>query len=110
MQFIQGHANDVFKKKNSSEQVAVKFLILVSTLIEELQLIQENVAICQIARRMNQDPDMPEIVNNFSIMEVSVILDKFTVVCLSFLVWSPRLLLFSFINLWNCLKLFCNMV
>lgn len=105
MQHIQDLANDVFKKKNYSEQVAVKFLILVSTLIEELQLIQEKVASCQVARRTNQDLDMPEIVDNFSFMEESVIFDKFGVVSLSILVWFT-LYFSAYIYMWNNLQLF----
>lgn len=86
MQFIQDNGNDVFRKKNYLELRAVKFLILIASLIEELQVIQEKLATYQVARRMNEDLNMPRIVVNFSFMEESVIFDKFGVVFLSFLV------------------------
>lgn len=98
MQFIQDQGSDVFKKKNHLELMGVKFLNLIASLIDELQVIQEKVAMCQVARRMNKDLNMPIIVDNFSFMEESVIFDKFGVVFLSFLVWIITIV-FSFINL-----------
>ncbi|KAH6767928.1 tRNA/rRNA methyltransferase family protein [Perilla frutescens var. frutescens] len=85
LKFIQDNGNDVFIKKNYLEWVAVKFLILVSSLVEELQVIQEKAAIFQVARRMNGDLDMPRIADDLSFMEESFIFDKFAVVFLSFL-------------------------
>lgn len=69
----------------------MKFLILVSSLVEELQVIQKKAAICQVARRTNGDLVMPRIVDNLSFMEESVILDEFVVVFLAFLVWVTHL-------------------
>ncbi|XP_057773845.1 uncharacterized protein LOC130993110 isoform X2 [Salvia miltiorrhiza] len=85
LKFIQDHRTDVFKKKNYLELMAVKFLILIASLIEELQVIQEKVAIFQVAKIKNEDLNMPTIVDNFTFMEESVIFVKFGVVFLSFL-------------------------
>ncbi|KAI3453453.1 hypothetical protein Pfo_010116 [Paulownia fortunei] len=85
LKFIQDHGGDVCKQKNYSEWVAVKFLILVSCLVEELQVIQERTAMCRVTRRMNKHLDFPRIVDNLSFTEESTIFDKFAVVLFSFL-------------------------
>ncbi|XP_042008836.1 uncharacterized protein LOC121757352 isoform X1 [Salvia splendens] len=82
--FIEDHGHAIFKK-NNSELTAVKFLILIASLIEELQVIKEKVAIVPVTRIVNENLNMPTIVDNFSFMEESIIFDKFGVVFLSFL-------------------------
>ncbi|EPS74154.1 hypothetical protein M569_00595, partial [Genlisea aurea] len=42
LKIIQGYCSKIFRQKNHIELVPVKFLILVSSLIEELEFIQEN--------------------------------------------------------------------
>lgn len=98
MQFIQERGGDICKQKNYLEWVPVKFLILVSCLVEELQKIQEKTTIYQVTKRMNRHHDFPSIVQNLSSTGESIIFDKFAAVLFSFMVWisSETLLLYCF--------------
>ncbi|KAL0326606.1 UNVERIFIED_CONTAM: hypothetical protein Sangu_1738600 [Sesamum angustifolium] len=86
MQFIEDHSGDVCKKKNYSEWAPVKFLILVSRLVEEVQIIQERTAKHCLSGGMKGETDFPGRIDNLSFTEESIIIDKFVVVLLSFLV------------------------
>ncbi|KAK4423009.1 putative methyltransferase TARBP1 [Sesamum alatum] len=85
MQFIEDHGGGVCKKKNFSEWEPVKFLILVSRLVEEVQIIQERTAKHCLSGRMKGETDFPGRIDNLSFVEESIIIDKFVVVLLSFL-------------------------
>lgn len=86
MQFIHDHGGAVCKMKDHLEWVPVKFLILVCSLVEELQIIQEKKTTCRVTREMNNDLDTSGTADNLCYTEESIIFDKFTVVWLSFLV------------------------
>ncbi|KAL7150015.1 hypothetical protein ABFS83_05G079800 [Erythranthe nasuta] len=84
LKFIQDQGDEVCKQKNYSELVAVKFLILISSLVEELQVIQERTAICRVTKKMDREL-VRSLVDNPSFTEESIIFDKFAVVLFSFL-------------------------
>lgn len=86
MQFIQDHGGDVYKMKDHLEWVAAKFLILVCSLVEELQIIQERTTTCRVTRGMNSDLDTPRAADKLCCMDESIFFDKFTVLWISFLV------------------------
>ncbi|KAL8528968.1 hypothetical protein ACS0TY_006437 [Phlomoides rotata] len=83
LKFIQDHGGDVYKMKDCLEWVAVKFLILVCSLVKELQIFQERTTTCRVTRGMNSDLDTPRTADCLCCMEESIIFDKFTVVWLS---------------------------
>ncbi|KAK6146391.1 hypothetical protein DH2020_020260 [Rehmannia glutinosa] len=85
LKFIQDHGGDVCKQKNSLEWVPVKFLILISSLIEEFQVIQGRTAMYRVTRRIKRDLDFPSMVDNRSFTEESIVFDKFAAVLFSFL-------------------------
>ncbi|KAL0446379.1 UNVERIFIED_CONTAM: hypothetical protein Slati_1765800 [Sesamum latifolium] len=85
LKFIEDHGGDVCKKKNYSEWAPVKFLILVSRLIEEVQILQERTAKHCLSGRMKGETDFPGRIDNLSFTEESIIIDKFVVVLISFL-------------------------
>ncbi|KAL0372987.1 UNVERIFIED_CONTAM: hypothetical protein Scaly_0980300 [Sesamum calycinum] len=77
MQFIEDHSGDVCKKKNYSEWAPVKFLILVSRLVEEVQIIQERTAKHCLSGGIKGETDFPGRIDNLSFTEESIIIDKF---------------------------------
>ncbi|GFP96490.1 hypothetical protein PHJA_001793100 [Phtheirospermum japonicum] len=85
LKFVEDHGADVCKLKNSLERVAVKFLILVSSMIDELQVIQGRAAMHRVTGRMNRVFVSPSVVDNLSFSEESIIFDKLVTVLFSFL-------------------------
>ncbi|XP_020547413.1 uncharacterized protein LOC105155957 isoform X2 [Sesamum indicum] len=85
LKFIEDHGGDVCKKKNYSEWAPVKFFILVSRLVEEVQLIQESAAKHCLSGGMKRETYFPGRIDNLSFTEEPIIIDKFVVVLLSFL-------------------------
>ncbi|PIN08693.1 hypothetical protein CDL12_18734 [Handroanthus impetiginosus] len=84
LKFIQDHGGEICEK-NFLEWAAVKFLILVSSLVEELLVIQARTAKYRMAGRVKRDLDFPVIVDDLSFTEEPIIFYKFAVVLFSFL-------------------------
>ncbi|XP_059657675.1 uncharacterized protein LOC132304137 isoform X2 [Cornus florida] len=82
--FIKNHGVDG-KRTKHLEWVPVRFLILVLSLIQELQIIQERMAVCGIKRRTRLELGLPEIVDHLSSAEASVVVENFTELLFSIL-------------------------
>ncbi|XP_073307956.1 uncharacterized protein [Primulina huaijiensis] len=82
LKFILDYGGDIFKNKNHVEWVEVKFLILVSSLIEELQVILENSARIKVSNRNICDLGFPGKLDNPNFMKEIKIFDKFIIVLL----------------------------
>ncbi|KAL3619436.1 hypothetical protein CASFOL_037006 [Castilleja foliolosa] len=85
LKFVEDHGADFCKQKNSLQRVAVKFLILVSSMIDELQVVQGRAAMHRVTGRINRDLVSPSVSDNLSFTEESIIFDKLVTVLFSFL-------------------------
>ncbi|KAL3834975.1 hypothetical protein ACJIZ3_009711 [Penstemon smallii] len=92
IKFIQDHGGDICKQRNNLEWLAMKLLILVSSLVQELQIMQERIENSRITRRTKSDIDFLGMTDTSSSIDVSVICDKFATVLFSFM---EKLVLFT---------------
>ncbi|XP_073122421.1 uncharacterized protein [Henckelia pumila] len=82
LKFIQDYGGDIFKNKNHVEWVEVKFLILVSSLVEELQVILVKTARSQVSNGKTRDLGFPGMLDNPNFMNELKFFDKFVMVLL----------------------------
>ncbi|KAA8525977.1 hypothetical protein F0562_007922 [Nyssa sinensis] len=75
--FIRNNGINIRRQDNHSELAPVKFLILVWSLIQELQIMQERMADRGIRVRTRLELGLPEIVDHLSSAEASIIVEKF---------------------------------
>ncbi|XAR70547.1 tRNA (guanosine(18)-2'-O)-methyltransferase [Bertholletia excelsa] len=85
LMFIHTQGIDVSKKNYHLGSVPVKFFILVSSLIQELQIMQERVIDTGKRGRTKIEPSLLEMVAHESSTEVSIIMGKFAKLLLSIL-------------------------
>ncbi|KAL2548019.1 tRNA/rRNA methyltransferase (SpoU) family protein [Forsythia ovata] len=82
--FIQDHGSDVCKQ-NNLEWLPVKFFILLSSLVQELQVIKDRTADCHLTRRMKTETEIPGMVDSPSFVKETIIFEKFTKLLISLL-------------------------
>ncbi|CAI9772460.1 unnamed protein product [Fraxinus pennsylvanica] len=80
---IQDHGNDICKR-NNLEWLPVKFLILMSSLVQELQVIKDRTAGYRLTRRMKTETEIPRMVDSPSFVK-ETIFEKFTKLLFSLL-------------------------
>lgn len=86
MQCIQNHGSNICKQ-NNLDWLPVKFLILVSSLVQELQVIKDRTADHHL-RRMKTETEIPGMVDSPSFVKETIIFEKFTKLLFSLLVWN----------------------
>ncbi|KAI8530133.1 hypothetical protein RHMOL_Rhmol11G0032100 [Rhododendron molle] len=82
---IRTYGNDVCKQEIQLECVPVKYLILLLSLIQELQIMQQRVAETRKKGRTKLELDLLYKGELFSSAEIRVIVEKFVQLCLSIL-------------------------
>nr|XP_011465219.1 PREDICTED: uncharacterized protein LOC101309934 [Fragaria vesca subsp. vesca] len=80
--FIQNHGSDVCKQYNNMDLFPVKFLILILSLVLELQMMQERVAKHGSELRSKTEFFVPESMNQFNHADVPNLYQKFTAIFL----------------------------
>lgn len=87
IQFIQNHGTNICKQSNKLECIPVKFLILASSLVMELQIVQERNTEYGIKFRTKSEFSLLETVDHSS-PDAVVLYQKFTNVFLLIMVWE----------------------
>ncbi|CAA3014630.1 uncharacterized protein LOC111390252 [Olea europaea subsp. europaea] len=80
---IQNHGSNICKQ-NNLDWLPVKFLILVSSLVQELQVIKDRTADHHL-RRMKTETEIPGMVDSPSFVKETIIFEKFTKLLFSLL-------------------------
>lgn len=89
VQFIQNHGTNICKQNNHSEWMAVKFLILVLGLIQEIQMMQSRTSKCGVKIQTKSEIGLLEADEQLSDTEVSNVYTIFTDPLLFILVCLP---------------------
>ncbi|KAK9275857.1 hypothetical protein L1049_023130 [Liquidambar formosana] len=75
--FIQNHGINICQQDNQLEWVPVRFLILVLSLVQELQMMQERTADCGNKIRTKSEFGLLQTVDRMGSAEASIIFEKF---------------------------------
>lgn len=74
--FIQDYGSNLCKEKNLFEFVPVKYFIIVSSLVLELEVIQERIAEGPRKEKIKADPDFPTMLSHINFVKGSTFLKK----------------------------------
>lgn len=87
MQFIRNHGMDLCKQNNHLAWVPVKFLILILTVVQEFQVMNDRTADSGMKGRTKPDLSLLEILGAPSSKQASILTEKFVKSLTSTLVW-----------------------
>lgn len=90
MQFIQSQSHNFSNQFENEEHLPVKFLILTSSLVMELQTMQERTTEYGIKFRTRSESGSTETLDNISYADSATLYQDFTDTFLSFVVLTPR--------------------
>lgn len=98
VQFIQNHGTNICNQNNKSEFTPVKFLIMASSLVLELQIVQERSTESGIKFRTRSEFSLSETMDGSTYPDAVVLYQKFANVFLSIMVlgtnWTKLMFVF----------------
>lgn len=90
IQFIQTHALGLCQENNNLDQIPVKFLIVILSLVRELQMMQDRVAEYRSTVRTKSESRALELMDQFGQPDALNLYQKFTNVFILIMVWGTN--------------------
>lgn len=97
VQFIQNHGTNICNQNKTLELTPVKFLILATSLVLELQIVQERTTEHGIKFRTRSEFSLLETMDRPSYPDAMVLYQKFTDVFLSIMVLGTKWIKLMFV-------------